>query len=31
MPLSKSKALIASNDKDYADACEAYFGSSAQA
>jgi hypothetical protein len=31
MPLSKSKALIASNDKDYAEACEAYFGSSAQA
>ena len=27
MPISKSKALIASNDKDYAEACEHYFGS----
>jgi hypothetical protein len=31
MPLSKSDALIKSNDKDYADACEFYFGQSAQA
>ena len=26
MPTSKSRALIESNDKDYADACETYFG-----
>ena len=31
MPISKSKALIAANDKDYADACDHYFGSSTQA
>jgi len=27
MPLSKSKDLIAQNDRDYAEACEFYFGS----
>lgn len=26
MPLSRSEALIESNDKDYAEACEAYYG-----
>lgn len=31
MPLSKSRRLIEQNDRDYAEACEAYFGSSAQA
>jgi hypothetical protein len=31
MPLSKSKALIAANDKDYAEACDHYFGSLTQA
>jgi hypothetical protein len=28
MPISKSKALVEANDKDYAQACEFYFGSS---
>jgi hypothetical protein len=31
MPVSKSRRLIENGDKDYAEACEAYFGSSAQA
>jgi hypothetical protein len=31
MPLSKSRALIESGDKDYAECCEYYYGSSAQA
>ena len=31
MPLSKSRRLIEQNDRDYAEACERYFGSSAQA
>lgn len=31
MPLEKSKRLIETNDPDYAEACERYFGSSAQA
>jgi hypothetical protein len=31
MPISKSRRLIETNDRDYAEACEAYFGSSAQA
>lgn len=31
MPESKARALIESNDKDYADACEYYFGASATA
>lgn len=29
MPLSKSRALIAANDRDYAEACEFYFGAKA--
>lgn len=31
MPLSKSRRLIEANDRDYAEACEAYYGSSARA
>lgn len=31
MPLSKSRRLLESGDKDYAECCEAYYGSSAQA
>jgi hypothetical protein len=31
MPLSKQKALLESNDREYAEACEFHFGSSAQA
>lgn len=30
MPLSKSRRLIETNDKDYAESCEFHFGSSAQ-
>lgn len=31
MPASQSRRLIESNDRDYADACDAYFGKQAQA
>lgn len=31
MPLSKSRRLLETADKDYAEACEAYYGPSAQA
>jgi hypothetical protein len=31
MPMAKSKSLIESNDRDYAEACEYYFGRPAQA
>lgn len=30
MPLDKSKQLIASNDRDYAEACDFYFGTAAR-